>query len=81
MTSEPLLTVYSTRWCPHCIRLRHALRRDGIAFHEIDVEKDATAARFVLEVNNGVRAVPTVVCPDGTALTNPTVDAIRAQLG
>jgi mycoredoxin len=33
-----------------------------------------------MAVNGGNRTVPTVVFPDGTALTNPTVRDVQAKL-
>ncbi|HVF20543.1 MAG TPA: NrdH-redoxin, partial [Mycobacteriales bacterium] len=36
---------------------------------------------FVMGVNGGNRTVPTVLFPDGTALTNPTPAQITAVLG
>lgn len=75
------LTVYTTTWCGPCKRLKSQLTREGIAYQEIDVERDARAAEFVMSVNNGNRTVPTVVFPDGTASTNPSVLEVKARLG
>jgi mycoredoxin len=33
-----------------------------------------------MKVNGGNRTVPTVVFPDGAALTNPTIAEVKAQL-
>jgi mycoredoxin len=33
-----------------------------------------------MSVNGGNQTVPTVVFPDGTALTNPTLDQVKGQL-
>jgi mycoredoxin len=33
-----------------------------------------------MSVNGGNQTVPTVVFPDGTALTNPSVARVKAQL-
>ncbi|WP_214110559.1 mycoredoxin [Acrocarpospora catenulata] len=75
------LTVYTTTWCGPCRRLKSQLTQEGIAYQEIDVERDARAAEFVMSVNNGNRTVPTVVFPDGTASTNPSVREVKARLG
>lgn len=75
------LTIYTTRWCPHCRRLKRGLRRNGIQWREIDIEKDTAAADFVASVNDGNRTVPTVVYGDGTVVTNPPLRDIRAKLG
>jgi mycoredoxin len=44
----------------------------------VDIEHDTTAASFVASVNGGNRTVPTVLLPDGSVLTNPTIDQIIA---
>lgn len=73
-------TMYSTPWCGYCHRLRGALARDGVAFTEIDIDADQSAAELVKKVNNGNATVPTLVFSDGTALTNPTPDQVKAKL-
>jgi mycoredoxin len=73
--------MYTTTWCGYCIRLAHALRRAGIPFTEINIETDAAAAAIVERINGGNQTVPTVVLPDGTAMTNPSVRDILGALG
>jgi mycoredoxin len=72
------MRVYTTAWCGHCRRLKAQLDRAGVDFHEVDIERDATAASFVAGVNGGNQTVPTVQLPDGSVLTNPTLDQIIA---
>ena len=74
------LTMYTTPWCGYCRNLKRQLARDGIAMVEIDIERDEAAAEFVMSVNGGNQTVPTVVFPDGTALTNPSATQVKAQL-
>ena len=74
------LTMYTTTWCGYCSRLKNQLNREGIEYIEIDVEQDAAAAEFVMSVNGGNRTVPTVVYPDGTAATNPSVAEVKLAL-
>ena len=74
------LKVYTTSWCGPCKRLKSQLTREGIAYDEIDIEADDAAARFVMSVNGGNQVVPTVVLPDGSALTNPSVIQLKARL-
>ncbi len=74
------LTVYSTTWCGPCKRLKSQLKREGIVFDEVDIESDPSAAEFVMSVNNGNQTVPTVLFPDGTAVTNPSVREVKARL-
>ncbi len=75
-----MLTMYTTDWCGHCVRLKDRLERAGIGYDEINIEHQPEAAELVMQVNGGDRTVPTVVFPDGTALTNPTLREIEAKL-
>ncbi|CAN5748471.1 mycoredoxin [soil metagenome] len=73
-------TMYSTPWCGYCHRLKSQLGRDGIDFDMVDIEQEPAAAEIVERANNGNRTVPTLVFADGTALTNPSVAQVKAQL-
>jgi mycoredoxin len=72
--------MYTTSWCGYCVRLKHLLEREGITFAEVNIEQDETAAERVMQVNGGNRTVPTLVFPDGTALTNPTPAQVKEKL-
>lgn len=74
------VTMYSTTWCGYCLRLKRLMQREGISYAEVDIESDAQAAEVVMQANGGNRTVPTLVFADGTALTNPSLDQVKAQL-
>jgi mycoredoxin len=74
------LTLYTTQWCGYCNRLKAQLSREGIPFTEVDIEADEAAAEFVMGVNGGNQTVPTLVFPDGTAATNPSLREVQARL-
>lgn len=74
------LIMYSTQWCGYCQRLKAQLARAGVPFTEVDIEADASAAALVEGLNGGNRTVPTVVFPDGTAMTNPPVARVLERL-
>ena len=78
--SSNVVTMYSTVWCGYCHRLRSQMDREGIEYHVVDIENDAAAADLVMKVNGGMQTVPTLVFPDGSALTNPTLAQVKAQL-
>ncbi|HEY6664080.1 MAG TPA: glutaredoxin domain-containing protein [Propionibacteriaceae bacterium] len=80
LTTANLPTVFTTRWCGYCIRLKSQLNRAGIEFHEIDIEDHADGAAMVADINEGNLTVPTVVFRDGTALTNPSVAQVGSRL-
>ncbi|MBM3690506.1 MAG: mycoredoxin [Actinobacteria bacterium] len=75
------LTMYSTQWCGYCQRLKAQLDRAGVSYTEIDIEHSPEAAQFVQNVNGGNQTVPTVVLPDGRAMTNPSINQLLDALG
>lgn len=78
--TESMVTMYSTSWCGYCVRLKSQMKRAGIAFTEVNIEQDPAAAQFVGSVNGGNHVVPTVVMPDGTAMTNPSIHQVLAAV-
>ena len=79
--SDATLTMYTTTWCGYCRRRKSQLDAAGIGYSEVDVEQVPDAAAFVESVNEGNRTVPTVVFPDGSAATNPSLAQVRERLG
>ncbi len=75
-----MLTMYSTSWCGYCHRLKSQLDREGIAYDVVDIEKDPTAADYVMSVNGGNQTVPTVKFEDGSAMTNPSIVQVKNHL-
>ncbi|MFD2079400.1 mycoredoxin [Actinopolymorpha cephalotaxi] len=74
------ITMYSTPWCGYCRRLKGQMERAGIAYTEVDIEQQPEAAELVMKVNGGNQTVPTVVFPDGSALTNPSLAQVQERL-
>lgn len=74
------LTIYSTPWCGYCHRLMKQLDREGVEYAVVDIENDGAGAAYVMSVNGGNQTVPTVVFPDGTALTNPSLAQVKERL-
>ena len=82
MSGQPTVqfTMYSTPWCGYCHRLRSQLDREGIEYDVVDIERDPAAAELVMSVNGGNQTVPTLLYPDGTAHTNPSLAQVKAKL-
>lgn len=78
--SAPALTMYTTTWCGYCVRLKRMMQRENIVFAEVNIEDDDAAADLVMSANGGNQTVPTVIFADGTALTNPSIDQVKAKL-
>lgn len=74
------ITMFTTPWCGYCRRLKGQLEREGVPYTEIDIEQQPEHVDFVEQVNDGNRTVPTVVFPDGSAATNPSIADVRGRL-
>ena len=74
------VTMFTTSWCGYCRRLKAQLDRDGVPFTEVDIEARPEHADYVESVNGGNRTVPTVLFPDGSAATNPSLGEVLARL-
>ena len=80
MTADGLI-MYTTTWCGYCRVLKATLDREGIDYSEVNIEEVPEAADFVRSVNNGDETVPTLLFPDGSAATNPSIGEVRTRLG
>lgn len=72
--------MYSTTWCGYCRRLKTQLTGAGIPFTEVNIETEPEAAAFVEQVNDGNQTVPTLLFPDGSAATNPSLAQVQERL-
>jgi len=85
MTTQTLpdagtVTMYSTTWCGYCRRLKTQLESAGIGYTEVDIEDFPDAADLVASLNGGNQTVPTVIFPDGSAATNPSLLQVKQRL-
>ena len=55
-----MLKMYTTNWCGDCRVTKSFLNKFEIPFEEINIEEDASAAEYVMQVNGGKRSVPTL---------------------
>lgn len=74
------IIMYSTTWCGYCRRLKTQLKSEGIGFTEINIEENPETAAYVEKVNGGNQTVPTVVFPDGSSATNPSLAEVKQRL-
>lgn len=80
MNSDKLI-VYGTNWCGDCYRSKNFLEKMGIDFEFINIDQNREAEKFVLEVNHGLRRVPTIYFEDGSILVEPTNKVLADKLG
>ena len=76
----PSIVMYTTSWCGDCRRAKRIFAALGVAYTEIDIEESPQAAETVRQLNGGMQSVPTILFPDGVRLTEPSNQALEAQL-
>ncbi len=72
------LVVYSADWCPDCDGLKHFLDAQGVAYRELSIDDDASAAEK-LERETGKRGVPFILI-DGATWVRGYHKEARARL-
>ncbi|ONI65343.1 mycoredoxin [Okibacterium fritillariae] len=75
------ITMFSTSWCGYCNRLKQQLTSAGIGYTEVNIEEVPGTAEIVEKANGGNQTVPTVIFPDGSTATNPSVIEVKQRLG
>ena len=80
-TTDRAITLYTSKWCGHARSVEGFLKRNLIDAVVISIDHDDEARRRLIEMNNGYASVPTLVFPDGTKLTEPTLYELREKLG
>lgn len=81
LPSEGTVTMFSTTWCGYCRRLKSQLDREGIGYTEVNIENTPGTAELVETINGGNQTVPTLLFPDGSSATNPSLAQVTKQLG
>ena len=74
------VTMYGAAWCGDCRRSKRFMEENNVAFTYIDVEQDLSAADKVVEINGGAKSIPVIVFEDGTHLTEPSDNDLKAKL-
>jgi glutaredoxin 3 len=59
ISSQPRVIVFSTPNCPFCNMAKRYLRERGIKFRDVDVSRDAAAARDMVR-RSGQQGVPVI---------------------
>lgn len=59
----PQITMYTTRFCPYCMRARALLDNKGVSYDDIDVNKSA-AERATMRERSGRTSVPQIFIDD-----------------
>jgi glutaredoxin len=76
-----IITVYSTDWCPDCMRAKKFFVEHQVQFVNVDIEEIPDGVPFVKNLNNGMRIVPTIIFPDGEIMAEPSSAQLAQKLG
>ncbi len=80
-SGERDVLVYMTSWCGDCRNTLRWLDAAGVAYRKIDIDRNAAAARRVMELNRGNRSVPTILVDGEHRLTEPSASELAALFG
>lgn len=75
----PRVVVFSTPTCPHCKSAKRYLDQKGVRYTDVDVSRDASAARDMVRVS-GQQGVP-VITIDGRPIVGFDRQKIDRLLG
>jgi len=74
------ITMYGADWCGDCRRSKRFLDANNISYNYIVVEADLTAGVKGIEFNGGAKSIPVITFEDGTHLTEPSDNDLKAKL-
>lgn len=58
------IVIYSTDYCPYCVKAKNLLKRKGQSFREIDITHDEALQKEMIEKSGGRRTVPQIFIGD-----------------
>ena len=77
---QDAIIVFGHPTCPSLGPVKGLLTQSKVKFEYVDIHQDSVAAARVRTINNGNESVPTLVFPDGSTLTEPTVGELQSKL-
>ena len=72
------IVMYTTPWCRDCKAAKKFLAERGVPYEEVDIEQRPEAAQIVMDLNDGMRKVPTLDV-EGTIVSGDRFDAARFE--
>lgn len=72
------IVMYTTPWCRDCKAAKKFLSERGVPFEEVDIEQRPEAAQIVMDLNDGMRKVPTLDV-EGIIVSGDQFDAARFE--
>jgi mycoredoxin len=70
--TDATIVVYGADWCGDCRRAKRYFTSHNIPFQWINIDQDPKAELKVIQMNRGMRSIPTIIFPDGTTMVEPS---------
>jgi mycoredoxin len=77
---DQIIIVYGHRWCGMVRPVLEVLQKAEAPFEYVNIHEDAEGRERLREINDGYESVPTLVFPDGSTLTEPSLAQLQAKL-
>ncbi len=58
------ITLYTTNYCPYCVKAKKLLDRKGLSYEEIDVTNSPDLREMLVEKSGGRKTVPQIFIGD-----------------
>jgi thioredoxin reductase (NADPH) len=75
------IRVAGTALSPECFVVRDFLAGNQVPYQWLDIDSDSTARELVDKVSAGVKRLPVVFLPDGSALVQPGIPELADRIG
>ena len=80
LANDNSLIVYKSDFCAHSWMVERLLHDHKVQAEFINIDGNPEARQAVIKLNNGYASVPTLLFPDGTHLTEPSLGSLRRKL-
>ncbi|MEH6443617.1 MAG: glutaredoxin 3 [Oceanospirillaceae bacterium] len=60
----PNIEIYTTKYCPFCVRAKMLLTQKGVTFIEHAVDRDPDLRKTMMQLSDGAHTVPQIFIDD-----------------
>jgi len=74
------IILYTSQYCGHSQQVERFLLEQDVDINIVTIDDDSEARETVKDINNGYASVPTIIFPDGSTLTEPSINELKRKL-
>lgn len=75
-----VIKLFGAMWCADCIRAKKFFVKHNIDYKFHDTDKEPRAKEIMMQINNSIPSIPTIVFPDGSYLIEPSNQELAEKL-